>query len=222
MRRRFFLAAAAAMVAAPRSALADANSFALAKAFPYLDGYLSLPPAERSRFYPAYRAFRNKQPAADVKAVIVSSAGARTPLVFDGRGVVERLPSLAELKSGATLEVEGPPAILRIELRAAAAPATRLDVAELAAALTQANAAIAKLAGALSFAAPKLTAAFFPDAGQGRAMTGDGRAAPLPIFSAPIIGAVPYFEPASAAGARLVVLDKIPSRILLGGHPKQA
>jgi hypothetical protein len=222
VRRRDLLAAVAALAATPRFALADVKTLPLDKAFPYLAGYLSLPASQRTRFYPSYRALRNRRPVNDIKATIIAAGGARTPLALDAHGVVEHAPSLAQLKSGAMLEVDGPPTMLGIELRAAAAPATRVDVVELAAALAQANAAIAKLAGALSFAAPKLTAAYFPDAGQGRAMTGDGRASPLPVFSAPIIGAVAYFEPASLAGAKLVLLDRTPSRILLGGHPKPA
>lgn len=222
MRRRVFLAAAAAFAAAPGLALADVKTYTLKKAFPFLDGYLSLPPADRTRFYLAYRAYRNKRPVTDVKATLVAANGARTPMTVDAHGVVERLPSLAELRSRATIEVDDPQVVLGTELRAALPSSTRVDVGEIAAALAQVNAAIVKLAGALSFVAPKFTAAYFPDAGEGRAMTGDGRAEVLPLFTAPVLGPVPYFEPASLSGARLVVLDRPPSRVLLGGHPKKA
>jgi hypothetical protein len=221
LRRRDFLAAAAAVAAAPLPALAEVKTYPLAKAFPYLAGYLSLPASERNRFLLVYRAYRNRRPVSDVRATIVGAGGARAPLALDGHGIVERLPTLAELKSDAKIEVEDPQAVLGPELRAAVPLTTRIDVGELAAALAQANAAIAKLAGALSFAAPKLGVAYFPDAGEGRAMTGDGLARPLPVFAAPI-GEVPYFELASLAGARLVLLDKAPSRVLLGGRPRTA
>jgi hypothetical protein len=49
----------------------------------------------------------------------------------------------------------------------------------------------------------------------------DGRVVPLPIFSAPVIGVVPYIEPGALAGARTVILARAPTRIVLGGHPKQ-
>jgi len=79
---------------------------------------------------------------------------------------------------------------------------------------------VAKVAGALSVMAPKLTAAFFPDAGGGQAVLSDGRATPLPVFNAPIFGPVAYFEPGKAVGVKAVLLTRAPSRILLGGHPK--
>jgi hypothetical protein len=115
-----------------------------------------------------------------------------------------------------------PGAGLAIELRAAMAPQAQIDPGQIAAALAQVNADIAKLAGAFSFAVPKMTAAFFPDGGGGRAVLADGEATPLPIFASPLVGPVAYFEPGVAANARMVVLARTPSRIVLGAHPKTA
>jgi len=219
MNRRHLIAFAAAAAALPGLALADDNHLPLAKAFPLLDVYLGLPPAERSRFYLAFRAVRDKRPAADVHATIVAANGARVPVAFDRQGVVMRLPALADLKT-AQFEIQGAPFKLFPELRCAMAPAMRVDPAALVLALAQVNAAVAKVAGALSVMAPKLTAAYFPDAGNGQALMGDGRTTPLPVFAAPIYGPVAYFEPAKAIGAKAVLLTRAPSRILLGGHPK--
>jgi hypothetical protein len=221
-RRRLLVFAAAAAAALPALAWADDNHLPLAKAFPLLDTYLGLPPAERSRFYLAYRAVRDKKPVAGVHATLVAANGARSPVGFDGLGVVTRLPSLAELKSGATFEIAGAPFKLVPELRCAMAPAMRLDPTTLALALVQVNAAVQKVAGALSLMVPKLTAAYFPDAGGGQTLLGDGRTTPLPVFTAPIFGQIAYFEPAKAVGAKAVLLTRAPSRILLGGHPKAA
>jgi len=224
MNRRHLLALAAAAAvpgaASPALAWADDAQLPLAKAFPMLDIHLGLPPAERSRFYLAYRAVRDKRPAADVRATIVAAGGARIPVAFDRQGGVIRLPALADLKSGAQFEIEGAPFKLFPEIRCAMAPAIRLDPATLILALAQVNAAVAKVAGALSVMAPKLTAAYFPDAGSGQALLADGRATPLPVFTAPIFGPIAYFEPAKAIGAKAVLLTRAPSRILLGGHPK--
>jgi hypothetical protein len=222
MRRRHLIALIAAAAAAPAVAFADDARQPLTKAFAFLDAYLGLPPAQRSRFYLAYRAYRDKRPAAGAGGAIIAANGARTPVPFDRIGEVMRLPSLAELKSGAMFECAGAPFRLGVELRPAGAPALRVDPNEIAAALAQANAAIQKIAGVLAMAAPKLTAAYFPDAGGGQVLLADGRAAPLPVTTAPVVGPVPYFEPASAAGARAVVLARMPSRVLLGGHPKKA
>jgi hypothetical protein len=227
MRRRELLVLFAAAAAAPplafsSPALADDQKIALAKAYPMLEQYLGVPAAERSRFYLAYRAVRDKRPTGDAKAEIVSGAGAAVPLGFDHAGFVNHTPSLAELKSGAQFVMLGAPFKLMPEARCAIAPSTHIDPAELAAALGQMNAAVAKIAGAFSMMIPKLTTAYFPDSGGGHAVFADGRQTPLPVFASPVAGALPYFEPDKAAGAKSLVLAKAPSRILLGGHPKAA
>jgi hypothetical protein len=215
------LAMMTAAFAAPGLAWADPTTVPIQKAFPFLTGYLALAPAQRSLFYLAYRAVRDKRPTADAHATIIGPNGAHTPVAFDRAGNVTRLPSLAELKSGATVQIDGAPFQLALELRPATPPSIRIDVAALAQSLAQVNAAAAKVAGALSFVVPKLTAAYFPDSAGGQAMMADGRLSPLPVVPAPVIGPVPYFEPASLAGARAVVFARPPSRILLGGHPKK-
>ncbi|HEY1427239.1 MAG TPA: hypothetical protein VGF50_11250, partial [Caulobacteraceae bacterium] len=174
MRRRDLIGLIAASAAAPASALADDNHLALAKAFPMLEQYLSVPPAERSRFYLVYRATRDKRPVSDARGAIVGT-GAPEPLSFDRAGfLTTRLPSLAQLKSAQQLVMSGAPYKLVAEARCAIAPSTRLEVAELAGALAQANAAVAKLAGPMA-ALFKLTAVYFPDAGGGHAVFADGR-----------------------------------------------
>jgi hypothetical protein len=220
MHRRQLLLVALAAVAAPGVGLADVQRTPLSKAFNLLDVYLALPPGERNRFYLAYRAMANKRPDPGAAATIVEANGVRTPLPFDRAGNVLRLPTLAELKSAAVLEVADPALKLGLELRAAIAPSTRVDVAALSLAMAQVNAAVAKIAGPLALMAPKLTCAFFPDSGGGSALMADGRSAPLPVFPAPAIGPVPYFDAAASAGARAVLLTRAPSRILLGAHPK--
>jgi hypothetical protein len=225
MRRRELIAliaaAAAAPSAAPTAAWADDQRVALSKAFPMLEAYLGVPAGERSRFYLAYRATRDKRPVADVKASIVGAGGAAVPLAFDHAGfVTSRLPSLAELKGPGQFVIAGQPFKLAIEARCAIAPSTRIDAAELAAALVQANAAIAKAAGPAALLIPKMTATYFPDAGGGRAVLADGRESPLPVVNAPTIGPIAYFEPAKTTGAKAVVFAKAPSRVLIGGHPK--
>jgi hypothetical protein len=222
MRRRDLLVLAAAALAAPASALADDQKVALSKAFPMLEQYLGVPPGERSRFYLAYRATRDKRPISDARAAIVRPGGGATPLGFDRAGFVTRLPSLAELKGGGDFVIAGQPFKLQPEARCSIAPSTRIDAGELAAALAQANAAIAKAAGPAAMLIPKMTATYFPDGAGGRAVLADGKETPLPVVNAPNFGPIAFFEPAKTAGARAVVFAKAPSRILLGGHPKGA
>jgi hypothetical protein len=222
MRRRDLIALLAAGAAAPGVAFADDNHLPLDKAFPLLSAYLILPPAERSRFYLVYRATRDKRPTGDAHAVMVAANGACTPLAMDRIGQVLSLPSLAALKSAATLEIAGAAFKLAPEVRPTIPPSARLDAGQLALALAQLNAAVVKLAGALAVMAPKMTCAYFPDAGSGQALMANGRSTPLPIFPVPILGPVPYFETTTQVGAKTVVLARAPSRILLGPHPKPA
>jgi hypothetical protein len=221
MRRRQLLGFLAIATAAPRVAFADARTISLDKAFPYLAGYLQMPAAERSHFYLAFRAYRDKHPVGDVAAAIVASNGARTPIAFDRQGIVTRLPDLATLKGAGHVEIASAPFQMAPELRCAAPPSLRIDVSQLAIALAQVNNAVVKFAGALSLVLPKFTTAFFPDAGPAQAIMSDGRTAPLPVVAVPTIGSVSYIEPASLAGARSVIFAKAPSRILLSPRPKK-
>jgi hypothetical protein len=221
MRRRHLLAMLVAATTTPDLAFAaSAPMLPMDKAFPFLAAYLGLPATERTRFYLVIRAYRDKRPIADAKATLVAANGVRTPIVFDRQGIVTRPPDLATLKSGAHVEVDSTPFQFGPELRCVAQPSTRIDVGELTLALAQVNKAIAKLAGALSLIAPKLTVAYFPDAGAAQALMADGRTATLPAFTFPAVGAVSYIEPSALIGARTVVLARAPSRILLGGHPR--
>jgi hypothetical protein len=222
MRRRDLLAFIAAAAAAPSAALADDQRVALTKAFPMLEAYLGVPPGERSRFYLAYRATRDKRPISDARAAIVGAGGAAVPLAFDHAGfLTTHLPSLAELKGASQFVIAGQTFKLQPEARCAIAPSTRIDAAVLVAALAQANAAIAKVAGPFA-AMMQMSATYFPDAAGGRAALADGRESPLPVYSAPGAAPVPFFEPAKSAGARAVVFAKAPSRVLIGPHPKGA
>jgi len=223
LRRRLLIAAFAFAAAAPGLAIAsEARRVPLAKAFPFLAAYYGLAPEARTRFHFGYRAVRGRQAITEFSASIAPPGGPLTPLPMDARGMVTRLPTPEQMKAGGDLVIATPDAGLAIEVRASMASEAQLDAAQIAAALAQLNADIAKFAGPLRCAVPKMTAAFFPDAGAGQALLADGRAAPLPVYASPFAGPVAYFEPASAAGARAVLLARAPSRIILGAHPKTA
>jgi hypothetical protein len=218
--RRLLLSAALAAAAAPRIALAAPRRVPLDQAFILLEPYLELPPAQRDRFYFAYRAVRNKTPAPDAKAAVVGAGGERTPLRIDADGLIANPPSLADLKSKAMFEFEGPPFEFGLEMRAAMAPAARLDAGELKLTLAQAGAAMVKFSGSMAYDAPKINAAYFPGASTGQALSPDGSGRPLPLFAYPGVGKVPYFEPSKWRQAVAVMLDAAPTRILLGSAPR--
>jgi hypothetical protein len=222
LQRRYLLAAlAAGLATGPSLAFADdTQRIPLTKAFKYLDFYLALPPSLRSRFYLVFKALRNERPAPDLKLAIVGQ-GPPQPVPLDAWAQVTRLPTLAQLKSDADLQVWGGPFRFATEIRPDVAPATRLDVGQLDASLNQATAAIVHIAGAFSAMAPKLDTVLFPDAVSGQIVFADGRTAPLPItrqFKS--LGPAPYFRSTTSPGARMVALAKAPSRLLLSISPK--
>jgi hypothetical protein len=188
--------------------------------FPFLSMFLKTPFSDRDRFYLAYRATRDERPITDARASFIAANGVRTPMAFDRTYAATPLPSLAELNSGAVVAFDSAPFRLEMELRSALPSATRLDLGDLRGSLAQVNQAVAKMAGPLALFTPKITAAYFPDAGTAVAIMADSRELSLPVYFAPAVGAVPYIEPASMEGARSVVLTKPPSRIVLAGHPR--
>jgi hypothetical protein len=221
MRRRQFINLLAAAAAAPSAAFAYGGRMVpIERMFPHLSMFLQVPLAQRNRFYLAYRAVRDQWPVSDPRASIIAANGARIPLVFDRTGAVVSPPTLAELKSGAVVVFDGPPFQLELELRCAVAITNRMDVGDLSRSLSQVNQDVARLAGPIAIFAPKITAAFFPDAGRAVAIMGDGEQIGLPIYYAPQVGSVPYIEPARMIGARTVALTKPPSRVVLAGHPR--
>lgn len=215
------MALAAGLAVDPGLALADEpQRIPLSRAFKYLDFYLALPPGLRNKFYLVFKALRNERPAPDLKLAIVGQ-GPPQPVPLDGSAQVTRLPTLAQLKSDAALQVWGGPFRFATEIRPDVAPATRLDVGQLDASLSQATAAIAHIAGAFSAMAPKLDTVLFPDAGSGEIVFADGRTAALPItHQFKSLGPVPYFRSTTSPGARAVALAKPPSRLLLSISPK--
>jgi len=134
VQRRHLLAVLATGLAAPRLAFADGvQRIPLAKAFRYLELYLGLAPALRSRFHLVFLALRNERPAPNLKAAIVRPGDGAKPLPLDARGEVTQLPTLGDLKSNAVLEVDGSGAFrFATEIRPDVAPSTRIDAGELA------------------------------------------------------------------------------------------
>ncbi|HLI65459.1 MAG TPA: hypothetical protein VKU90_03760 [Caulobacteraceae bacterium] len=213
---------AAGAITLPSAVWAATQSVKLSQAFAYLSDYLSMTPAKRDRFHMAFYAVRDRKFAPDLKAVVVGPDGKRTPLVLDRSAKVVQLPNLAQLRSS-TLEADAAPGEkvgLALELEPNLPVGERFDAIALAASIAQCEAAVASIAGVLSFAAPKIVAALFPGAGSGQALLENGRAQALPTTNNRFYGPAPYFEPGSIAGARTIVLAHTPSRVLMSGHPK--
>lgn len=201
-------AASAMAVAGPASA---EKVVPATKVMPFLDKFLKVPSAERSRMKLSYAILRDGKRAPDLKAVLVEPGGARTPLPVDEEGVFERLPTLAQLEKGANIAFDVP-ADLKLgsamDIAPQLKPAGEYDVRELVATVDQANTVIGKTAGVMAFMAPKLSGIAFPKAEGGMVLFADGRTQPLPL-----IRNSPYFRPDDFKGAARVKLTKTPTKV---------
>ncbi|HWE44749.1 MAG TPA: hypothetical protein VG407_01865 [Caulobacteraceae bacterium] len=110
--RRFVLIASAVVAFAATGPTAFAappeKSVPVSKAFPYLENYLKLPPAERSRFTLGYFLTLGGKPATNVKVWLVDG-GKRTALPVGAEGQMQRTPNLGELERNATVVLDAPP-----------------------------------------------------------------------------------------------------------------
>lgn len=209
--RRALLTLAAAAIAAPAAALAGDKAIPARKLFPYLDVYLDLAPAERTRFVMAYYLRKAGRPATGVGLTLMS-AGRRTPLPVGPDGRIQHLPTLAELKDGEVALTKANPADklqLSLEIQARVALGETVPAGDLVAAIDQCNAAIRRKAGVIGLVAPKMEQVVFPN-GAGSVVLAGGRTVAMPTLSE---GAA--FKPASHPGAQMLRFTRIPGRALL-------
>ena len=213
-------AAGSATAQTKAASAAEAKRAPVKKAFPYLDAYLKIPAAERSRFALVYRLQSKNGGSPGAVRVYVHQGATRTELPVAADGQVLRLPTLAMLNDkSATVSVDKPtpaPLGINMSLEATADPAAQMSAAEIAAAIDQANRGIKRAAGVVGFAVPSMGAAYFNLAGSGQVVLADGRRAALPVMGT----GSPYFAPASWPGARTLVFAKAPTRVSLGPVPK--
>jgi hypothetical protein len=181
------------------------------KLLPFLDKFLKVPPAERTRVKLSYALRRDGQPLANLKATLVEKGGARTPLPINGEGYFERLPTLAQLQGGADIVLDVPADAKLGKVMSFGTqikPAAEYEARDLVATVDEANTVIGKAAGPMSFMAPKMTGIQFAKAEGGVIVFADGHTAPLPE-----VKDTPYFRPADFQGAVRVKLTKTPTKV---------
>jgi hypothetical protein len=216
LKRRAALVGLMALALAPlgpiSNAWADAGKIVPAtKVFPFLEAMLKLPPTERARIKVTYALRRDGKPAAGVKAALIETNGARTPLPIDDQGRFERLPTLAQLQAKAQLHLDAPAdakfgtaMLLDPVLKASA----DYDSRELAATVEESNTAIRKAAGAMALMAPQMEGLAFKKAESGVAIFPNGSSRPLPSEAGTVV-----FEPGQFKGAARVRLAKTPTAV---------
>lgn len=209
MKRALILAAALAAASAT-PALAEKTAPA-GKVLPYLEKFLSTPPAQRSRLKLAYALRHEGKPAANLRVTLVEKSGARTPLPVNADGYFERLPTASQLQGDPTLVFDAPADWKMgtvMEFGTQLKPATEYEVRDLTATVDEANGLIGRLAGVASFMAPKMSGITFLNADSGVVVFADGHTAPLPEAKE-----MPYFRPEDHKGAVRVKLTKSPTKV---------
>lgn len=208
MIRRLIACVVLAAVATPAMAEKIAPA---ARAFPYLEKFLKTPAAERSKLRLGYVLTRDGKPLSNLKVVLIEPNGTRTPLPVNDGGGLERLPTLAQLESGAKLSLDLPEDAKvgsMLSFATQLKPASDYEAAELAATVNQAGAVITKVAGPAALLAPKMTGVSFVRAESGVAVFPDGRTQPLPR-----VQDAPYFRPDDFKGAVRVKLTRSPTKV---------
>jgi len=201
--------ALALAVASP--ALAADKVVEAKKLFVYLEPYLKLPPAERSRFTMAYYLHSGPRPL--TVPVVLVDGERRTPVPLGPTGRVERLPTLAQLADG-KLDFAMDSAVkfnATLGLEPLMAPAADMDARELAAAIAQAAVGERKIGGIMAAALPRLKDVGFVGAPSGEVEFADGRRAPLPL-----VKGVPTYNPEAMPNARRIHLPKVPEKLDIG------
>ena len=198
-------------------AFAKSKAIEIGKLFPYLDLYLGIPAADRTRFTMAY--FYKMESGGPLTLTLVGADGTRTPLPLGPDGRVGRLPTLADIKAKAKIEMSAPEGSKfkgELAMLAKVAPAATLSATDLAAAVSQCQAAIKAKAGLIGFAVPKIKRVVLHGAGSGTAVDAKGVAKPLPMAK---MG--PAYDPELMPGVVSLKLARAPSRIELDERPKK-
>lgn len=195
---------------------ADEISVPTGKAFPFLEKFLKLPPADKTRFRLIYSPRFDGKPISGQKATLIEASGARTVIPIGADGFFERTPSLAQL-SDAKVVFDAPAGAKfgsMMSFVTTLKPDTDYEVKELVATVEETNSVIRRQAGPAAMLAPKMGGVAFVKAAGGVAVFPDGRTKPLPQ-----VKETPYFLAEDFQGAVQVKLTKTPTKV--GFYPKK-
>ena len=202
-------ASLAIAVPAAAQALAEGKSVGATKAFRYLDKFLEVPAAQRSKIRVNFYLLRNGAPAVGLHPVLVDG-DVRTPLPLAASGRFELLPTLEQMQRKPQLVVDAPADAKlsnRIEIEAIVNSGPDIDAAEVTAAIRQVGGVVRATVGALAVLMPAVRASF-PGGGSGVAINASGGETPLPV-----VGGVPVFDPAVQKGAVRLHFTRTPSKV---------
>ena len=200
----------------------DTQTMAASKLFPFLDGYLGLPPLERDHFHMEYVVTGDGPPSA-MRLVLKRPAGdVQIAVAADGRILAD--PTLADLKSGQVVMTtpKGSHYGIALHLVENQSLSQTLDVAGLKTGIDQARAAAKKAAGIMAMMVPDFETVCFVGAGSGQVTLADGKTAALKISAPPSAPKFlnPCLTPADLPQARQVTLAHLPSSLMIVRRPK--
>ena len=200
------------------------NEVAAEKAFPLLKGFLALPASERDAISLNY-VLRIKNGNPKEAQILLKHQGQATKLNILADGRISPLPTLAQMNSGARIEVSGPSTMsvaMRLRVYATAKPAKTMPAAPLIRAVDQTNRVARKVGGVLALALPKQDRVFFDGAGNGTVTLADGSTKALPKTpkSDVVPAGTPYFVPADHKTATSLTFDTVPKRVLISDQVK--
>lgn len=194
-----------------------------ADAFPGLKGFVNLPAADRSQINLYYTArIKNADPSKVRISLVDGSRTQALSVAQDGR--ITPLPTREQLNNGARITISGPATgtyAMRIHVYSTQSPGRTYDAAGLALGVRQGNAAMGKIAGALSILIKKLDRVYFVGGGSGT-VTVDGQQRPLPRTdgAGEYPAGTPYFQPSAFPNASKITLSNVPSIALFDNPPK--
>lgn len=194
------------------------------KAFPLLKGFLGLPHAERDAINLNY-VIRIKNGSPSDAQILLKHGGQTQELKVLSDGRISPLPTLAQIRSGARVEVSGPETLsvaMRLRVYSTATPAKTMETAPLVKAVDQTNRVARKVGGVLALALPRQDRVFFEGAGEGTVTLADGSTQALPKTPKPdmVPAGSPYFVPSAFKNATSLSFTNTPKRILIGDAVK--
>jgi len=207
--------ATVASVAAPAAAQMTQKEVSAEQAFPFLSKFLALPVSERDEISLAY--VLKIKGGLQGASITLRHNGQSQRLNIQPDGRITPLPTLTQLRGGATVLVNGPAkgVAMRVRVYATEPSARTMPVAPLARAVQQADAAMRKVGGVLAMTQPKPDRLYFVGAGNARVTMADGSQKTLPRSPRDDAypAGTPYLVPADYPGAVSLSFDAAPSRI---------
>ncbi|WP_126423559.1 hypothetical protein [Asticcacaulis excentricus] len=192
------------------------------QAFPFLSKFLALPTSERDEITVAY--ILKIKGGTQGASIVLKHNGQNQKLNIGGDGRITPLPTLAQLRGGATVVVNGPEkgVSMRVRVYATETPAKTMTVAPLAKAVTQSNSVMRKVGGVLALTQPKLDRLYFVGSGNARVTMADGSQKLLPKSAVDDAypSGTPYLVPTEYPGAVSVSFDATPSKIGIDDRAK--